>query len=232
MPRTVKLALLFALIIVALLAAASAASAAAKLTADYRFEGNFKSKIGNVPNLIASGGGGSFGTETIGGSNNGVWNFPDSVGVELHKAGRAMGDKGKTYTFVMLMNLDDVADDSYDKLVDFDNLDADEGWYIYDHSLYPYDVNNFEYEKQEVQAGKWEQIALTRNARGIVTGYVGDKRIDSARDKHKQVVLGDDKILHFLMDDSNPGEASPGAIARLRIWRSALSGKTIKHLGR
>jgi hypothetical protein len=109
----------------------------------------------------------------IGGTNNGVWDWPTGDGLKLRKATKVMGSPGKTYTFVFLVNLDTVS--SYRKLVDFDNLDADEGWYVYSESLYPYDLSHFDYSQQLIQAGTWRQITLTRNSDGVVHGFVGKK---------------------------------------------------------
>jgi hypothetical protein len=129
---------------------------------------------------------------------------------------------------VLLVELDTT--DSYRKLVDFDNLQSDEGWYEYSRSLYPYDLGDFDYDKHRIPAGKFRQIVLTRNGHALVRGYVGDETIGMARDRHKHIALGADKILHFLMDDFGSEESS-GQIARLRIFDSALSPKQVKHLG-
>ena len=229
MPRNVTLALVCALSVTASLAFVAGAGAKVKLSADYRFEDDLKSSTGSAPNLHEVGAGGLFGDAMVGGSSNGVWTWPAGDGLRLSQATKVLGSEGKTYTFVMLVNLDTV--DSYRKLVDFDNLDADEGWYVYSESLYPYDLDRFDYSKQLIQAGTWRQIALTRAESGVVRGYVGKKTIGSAKDRHKDEALGPDKILHFLMDDSG-SEETGGEIARLRIWDDALSAKKIKHLGK
>jgi hypothetical protein len=204
------------------------ASAGATLTADYRFENNFKSSGGGAPDLHEVESGGVFEDAMVGNSSNGVWTWQAGDGLRLNHATKVLGLNGRTYTFVLLVNLDEV--DSYRKLVDFDNLNADEGWYEYSESLYPYDLSEF--NRQEIQAGKWRQIALTRDEDGFVRGYVGDVRIGSARDRHRDIALGADKILHFLMDDSNVDESTGGQIARLRVWDGALSAAQVKDLGK
>jgi hypothetical protein len=228
MPRFVKLALAAGACLTASLALAAGAGANAKLTADYRFENDLKSSAGNAPRLTETGAGGTFEDELIDGSNDGVWDWTAGDGLRLKDANKVMGSKGKAYTFLLLVNLDTVS--SYRKLVDFANLNKDKGWYVYEESLYPYDIEAFDYSEQLIQAGTWRQIALTRSANGKLSGYVGDKRIDSVKDGNKQEVLGHDKILHFLQDDSNIGESTGGQIARLRIWDDALPGDKIKQL--
>jgi Concanavalin A-like lectin/glucanases superfamily len=229
MPRIVKLALVCALTAVASLALAAGVGAKAKLTADYRLEGNLKSKGVDAPNLEEVGTGSTFDEVEVRGKLNGVWTWAIDDGLRLEQATKVLGSKGKTYTIVMLVRLDDVAD--YNKIVDFDNRDADEGWYVYEGGLYPYDLH-FDYEKQVIEDEKWAQIALTRTEKGIVHGYADGKQVDGAKDKNRDVALGDDKILHFLLDDGNPAESSGGDIARLRIWDTALSKKRIKRLGK
>jgi hypothetical protein len=227
MPRIVKLALVCALTAVASLALAAGAGAEAKLTADYRFEQSFKNSANtDVPKLTETGSGGIFAVPIGGGDT--IWTWPAGDGLRLAHANRALGSDGKTYTFVMRVSLDAVS--NYRKIVDFDNLGADLGWYVYEGSLYPYDLDHVNYDKRPIEPDKFAQIAMTRNAKGVVNGYVDGKTIDDAKDKHKEVALGEDKILHFLLDDSNVAESSGGGISRLRIWDGALSKKKIKHL--
>ena len=217
-----------AVIAAAAVAAVPALASAATLEADYRFEGNLKSSGGNAPNLHEIGAGGLFGEATIGGRSDGVWSWPAGDGLRLSQATKVLGSQGKTYTFVMLVNLDAVS--GYRKLVDFDNFDKDEGWYVYSESLYPYDLGAFDSSQQLIQAGEWRQIALTRNGKGVVRGYAGKTRIGTAKDRRKHEALGSDEILHFLVDDGGSAESTGGDIARLRIWDRALAAKQIKHL--
>ena len=79
-------------------------------------------------------------------------------------------------------------------------------------------IQQLETLKQEMDAGKLKHGDYdTRLAR--VIQELRDRKLDAdrpkigaARDRHKQVALGADKILHFVMDDSNPGEASLRAV--------------------
>ena len=229
MPRIAKLALVCVLTAIGSLALAAGAGAHAKLTANYRFEGTLKSSVGDAPKLEEVASGGQFDVTPIGGHLDGIWNFPVADGLRLAHATKVLGSKGKTYTFVMLVNLDQVS--SYRKLVDFSNLNKDRGWYVYEKSLYPYDLDHFDSTDQRILAGEWRQIALTRNGKGFVHGYVDGHEIGEARDRPEHVALGSDKILHFLMDDGGTGESTAGSIARLRIWDDALSKDKIKSLG-
>jgi Concanavalin A-like lectin/glucanases superfamily len=213
-----------------LAAAVTAAPAVAntKPNADYQFEGNLKSAVAGVPNLKALGTGGAFKRPRIMGTRDGVWTWPAGDGLRLDKASKAVGAAGH-YTIAMLVNLDSV--DGYRKLVDFENLTADTGWYVYYESLYPYDLTDFDYTHQVIQAGTWRQIVLTRGKGGVVRGYVDGKKLGEAVDSAGDESLGADKVLNFLIDDQSGTEFSGGKIARLRLWDAALSGKQIKHLG-
>jgi hypothetical protein len=214
----------------------AAPSGAAKLKADYRFEHSFKSSVGSLPNLKPEGPPRTcpcarFVRAQISGSKQGAWKWLEGDGLKLRKAGKALGHNGHTYTFVMLVNLDSV--DGYRKLIDFDNLQADQGWYIYYSALYPYNLSDFDYSSQLVTAGHWRQIAVTRDRSGVVRGYVGDRKVGTADDPGNDEALGGATVLHFLIDDAVSGgrEATGGLIARLRIWDDALSSKQIKNLG-
>jgi hypothetical protein len=222
--------------VAAMLVLAVPQSGAAKLNADYRFEHNFKSSVGSPPNLQPEGPPrvcpcARFVRAEIGGSKQGAWKWLEGDGLKLRKAGKALGHNGHTYTFVMLVNLDSV--DGYRKLIDFDNLQADQGWYVYNSALYPYNLSDFDYSSQLVTAGHWRQIAVTRDKNGVVRGYVGDKKVGMADDPGNDEALGGAAVLHFLIDDAVSGgsEATGGLIARLRIWDDALSSKQIKNLG-
>jgi hypothetical protein len=114
-------------------------------------------------------------------------------------------------------------------MVDFADRQEDLGWYVYSESLYPYDLSDFDYSKEKVQAGKWRQIVFTRDGHNFARGFVDGKQIGKDRDPNKEVSLHGDQ-LHFLIDDFG-SEHSGGMIARLRIWEDAMSPKQIKHLG-
>jgi hypothetical protein len=210
------------------------ALAGPKLTADYGFENNFKSSKGNAKDLKPEGPirtcpCAKFAKETIDGKKQGVWKWPEGDGLRLDKAKSVLGGHGKTYTFAMLVNLDHVS--GYRKLIDFNDLTEDFGWYAYDRSLYPYSVSNFDYDKTPIQADNWRQIVLTRNSADIIGGYVDGQTIDKVKDRDKDVTLVSD-VLHFLLDDHlQDGEHTGGEIARLRIWDDALGPKQVKNLG-
>jgi hypothetical protein len=215
------------------MAGTAAAAAAAAPSADYRFENNFNSSGGDAKSLVPEGPirmcppCAGFEKVKVNGKKQGVWGWPEGDGLRLNKANKVLGRGGDTYTFSMLVNLDTV--DGYNKLVDFDNREEDEGWYVYEESLYPYDLSDFDYSKTPIQAGEWHQIVLTRG-HGFARGYVDGKLLGKDRDPNTEVALGTQNILHFLIDDGG-SEQSGGMIARLRIWEEALDKGDVKDLG-
>jgi hypothetical protein len=222
--RKLAIAVAAALAAAALALALPALAGAAKLKADYRFEGNFRSDAGNVPKLDKVGPGGEFVKKRVKGSRERVWRFPKGTGLRLEKAGLALGDDKGDYAFVMLVKLNDLK--GYRKLIDFDNLQADAGLYVYYGSLLPYDLAE---SQPAILFGPWVQIVMTRNASGNVKGFVDGRRVVSVDDPGNTQVVGADSVLHFLLDDGGD-EQSGGQIARLRIYDDALSARRVRDL--
>lgn len=215
------------------LALAGTATAAAP-SADYRFEGSFASAVNGAGALRPEGPSRlcppceEFDKVKVKGERQGVWRWPEGDGLRLRNADKVLGHGGKTYTISFLVNLEKV--DGYRKLVDFDDREKDEGWYVYDESLYPYDLDDFDYSEPRLEVGKWHQIVLTRDGRGFVRGYVDGKILGKDRDPDKHIALGPQNKLHFLIDDGG-SEYSGGMIARLRIWENAMDNAQVKDLG-
>jgi Concanavalin A-like lectin/glucanases superfamily len=202
-------------------------AASADLRADYRFEGNLKSAVGNVPKLAKVGSGGDFKRQRVGNKRQGVWKWPEGDGLRLNKANKAVGNGG-LYTVVMLVNLDDIED--YNKLIDWSNLADEEGLYVEDGMLDPYELDESD---PVVDARSWVQIAMARSRSENVHLYLNGRRVLTTQDPDDTQVLGADRILHFLLDDeSTEDEETGGRIARLRLWDHTLSTRKIKNLGR
>ncbi len=232
--RRVAVTALFAIAFTAVLA--PTAHAKPTLQADYQFEKNFKSDAGKAKDLKPEGPlrlcppCARFKMEKVDGKKQGVWEWPEGDGLRLEKAKPTLGGQSKTYTFALLIALNNVS--GYRKLVDFNDLTDDFGWYAYDRSLYPYSISAFDYDTTPMRAGKWRQVVLTRNSAGIVGGYVDGKLIDKVKDLDEDEILRSN-VLNFLIDDHNQdAEHSGGEIARLRIWDDALGPKQVKKLGR
>ena len=219
---------------------ALAGAASAKNTADYRFEGNFKNSSGPAADLVKFGTGGDFVKRKIGGQRQGAWKWPLGTGVQLRHAFKALDHKGRSYTFLMLINVDSISPSptGFAKLIDFDR-DEERGLYVHDGALVPYDLDE---SNPAVQAGAWYQIAMTRSKDGTVRLYIdgvcppGDiclafNPLLNRDDPDKTQVLGKKGILTFFVDDTGPMfEQSSGMVARLRIYDDPLSKKRIKQV--
>jgi hypothetical protein len=214
------------------------AMADAKPTADYQFNGNFKSSVGSAPKLKEVGPSGAFGKERIHGHKQGVWKWQEGTGLKLEHADNFLAHHGGTYTIVLLVNLDNT--DGYRKLIDFKDLHKDAGLYVQDDYLYVYDLE--ESSIPYVTASSWFQITMTRDKHGKVKAYaaqvcppmdiclVGEQLV-SVDDPDKDEALGSTRVLHFLMNDrTQSGEETGGIIGRLRLYDSALSRKKVLNL--
>ena len=86
--------------------------------------------------------------------------------------------------------------------------------------------------KAPIVAGQYEQIVLTRSAGGKLVGYVnGAKQFGLADKATGYGVIDANATLRFFIDDNVvPGEASSGAVARIRIYNGVLSAKAVKAL--
>lgn len=214
-------------------AALAPGAATAKPSADYRFEASFASSVNGATDLSPEGPDRScppcqeFDRVKVNGDRQGVWRWPTGDGLRLDRADKLLGHDGNTYTISMLVNLETV--EGYRKLVDFRDRQADEGWYAYSESLYPYDLEDFDYSNQVIHAGEWHHIVLTRDGGGFARGYVDGKLLGKDRDPNRHVALRNAGPLHFLIDDSG-AEHSGGMIARLRIWESALDKGQVNDL--
>lgn len=228
MVRMVRTAVVTAL--VGSMAAVAVPAAAVKIPnpkADYRFEGNLKSSAGKQTRLVKEGTGIRFVRKRVFGVRERVLSWPEGSGVRLNRAGRVLGSNAGTYTFVMLIKLHKV--DSYRKLIHFKDLLEDNGFYVDDGTLNAYPSG---YSAQVVQAGRWYQIALTRDSSGMVKAYLDGKRVLAIDDVDDDQVLGPDGFLRFVRDDeATETEESGGLMARLRIFSKPLTGKQLRALG-
>lgn len=201
------------------------AAATANLQADYRFEGDLNSDVGGAPKLKETAGDGSFGHDSVGDHTNGIFKYKKGTCLRLANAQKVI-KSATSYTIAMTVQLSDV--DGYNKLVDLDNQTTEYGLYVDDKTLYPYSTD---YSGEIIRAERYYDLALAREPSGQLRGYVDGRRRVQTQDPDDELVLGADKILHFLCDDEVTGtEESGGRIARLRIFDNAISDSAIRNL--
>ena len=198
------------------------------LRADYRFQHSLASSVGSPPALTKLGpAANTFGTETVDGSARTVLQFPAGNGVQLATAGTVVPHDA--YTIVALLRLRTVA--AFERLVDFKHGTSDGGLYDFNGNLVfsPSATGS----GAPLKAGKYAQVALTRDAAGVVTGYVNGTQTFSFTDAGDDGVVDAQDVLRFFRDDDElPGENSAGAVARIRLWDGPLSSAQVAALDR
>ena len=74
------------------------------------------------------------------------------------------------------------------------------------------------------------QVVLTREANGVVTGYVNGTQQFQFTDTSGIAIIDGNNSLRFFRDDGS--EASAGSVARIRIYNGALSATQVAALDR
>jgi hypothetical protein len=225
----VALAALVVLAAPFVLAAASGAAPAATLRADYQFQGTRASSVAGAPALTDVGPGkNSFATDTVLGATQQVLSFPQHNGLTLSPSSSIVSTG--SYSIVMLARLNDTG--GYRRLIDFANGTVDTGFYVHSGNLALYSATSGN-SAELVTPKAYAQIALTRDANGIVNGYVNRTRVlgpyDDSTTGAAKISPAD--VLRFFIDDAvNPGEDSAGAVARIRVYDGPLSAAEVATL--
>jgi hypothetical protein len=207
------------------------AGATTKLVADYQFQGARTSSVAGAPALVDVGGTNTFTTDTVDGHSRTVLSYPVNSGLSLTPTTGLISST--TYSIVLLVRLDSITSQAsgsqWVRLVDFLNGTSDSGLYCLNGQLqfYPYTAGT----ATPIKASQYEQIVFTRSGTGLIRGYVNGVRQFSLTDTNKEGVIDSSATLRFFIDDNAvPNEASAGAVARIRIYRGALSPRAVKHL--
>jgi hypothetical protein len=135
-----------------------------------------------------------------------------------------------SYSIVLIMEFDALGG-SYQKIIDYEDLDADEGLYIFDDSLLFYDETGE--GPTNVSPNTDFQVVLTRDSRGDeVRGYVNGVLQWTFSDSDNFAVSSLN-ILHFFVDDSDTSgtEAEAGSVDCIAIYDGSLTLSQITALG-
>lgn len=207
------------------LGAASAAASAAEV-ADYRFDLDFTSSIPGAPDLVELAPfGGVFAHEAVLGRN--AWLFPEGVGLGLDTMGLVAAGE---YSIAMQVRVSET--DPYMKLIDTSGLQSDFGFYVIGEDIGFYD-ETFGEVGGPLQPDTYYSIVVTRAANGTYTGYIDGEPRFSFNDADGYSLIPADGMLYFLRDDEATfnGENADGAIARLRLFDTALTAAEVAALG-
>jgi hypothetical protein len=194
-------------------------------TADYQFQGNLSSSVAGAPDLTYIGASHSFPSENVFGTAQTVLNFLAGSGVELTPTTSVLTNPG-IYTIVFTARIQNSAN-GFSKYVDFANGTLDAG--LYNDAMVLTFSSPTVYSPRQLLGYDYEDIALARDAAGQVRGYVNGVfqfTVDDSATQH--AVISASNALRFFVDDSvSSTEQSDGAVARLRIWDTALSDQAI-----
>jgi Ca2+-binding RTX toxin-like protein len=216
--------LLVASIAVLGLVPAQPASAAATLRADYRFQDSLASSVGSAPAIAADGTGLGFQTEDVRGVPRRVLTWPADTGFRIPGVGSILPNGTGRYTIAILFRFEEVG--AWRRIINFEPRAQDKGLYFDSGN----DLVFHDYAQDadtNVVANQYVDVLLTRNAEGIVKGYLDGQLVFSFPDTENAGVIAND--LGFMIDNST--EESPGAAARVRIWDDALSDAEVATLG-
>ena len=172
----------------------------------------------------------SFVTDTVDGESTNVLKFPYNNGLALSPTTDAIANN--VYTVVMLLNFDEA--NKARRLIDFKNGASDGG-------LYADASNRLDFRgiangaSAVIPANTYVQVALTRDADKIVTGYVNGMQQFQFTDTNNDAVIDPNNTLRFFQDNlsgGTTGEASAGSVARIRLYERALAASEIAALDR
>ena len=132
-----------------------------------------------------------------------------------------------SFTLVMDFSLDVTS--GYRKIVDFQSLGPDSGFYNYYGNLNFYPVTTS--STSVIGAGQNVQVVLTRDSiNSLVTGYVNGVQAISFTDSGNLSVFSSSANgLYFFMDDAatGMGEASGGLVSRILIFENPLTSAEV-----
>ena len=196
----------------------------ATLEADYRFNDSRASSVPGAPNLTdidtdpqtGPGNDNLFATETVTGAAQRVLTFPQGNGLSVSTAGVIPDD---SYTIAVLFRFNDTS--GYRRIVDFKAGTSDAGLYNRSGAL-----NFFGSEEgtgtpitPSAANDPYHEVLLSRDALGLVIGYVDGVEQFRFNDGSRNAVIGPDNSLSFFKDDAQvSSEESAGAVARIRLF--------------
>ena len=130
------------------------------------------------------------------------------------------------YTIELTCRLSTVT--GYRKLIDYENLTLDAGLYTLTGTLNFYPIATSTIVR--ILPDQMACITLTRDASGVLTGYVDAFQIWSVADPSNLGVVGPAaNVLRFFEDDfvTSQLEASAGVVDRIRVWDGPLTASEV-----
>lgn len=137
---------------------------------------------------------------------------------------------GGVYTIDMVFHFDKF--ENYGRIVNFSNLVGDNGFYAEKQVFRVFgSTGPVTGSKGLLTANVDSRVTLTRDAAKMFKVYQNGELVLSVADPNSITDFGDN-IAYFFRDnnDSNGGEANPGAVDYIRIYNTALSADEVKVL--
>jgi uncharacterized repeat protein (TIGR01451 family) len=202
---------------------AAPSSNAATTAGDYRFQDSLKGTVAGTPTLTNIGTGNTYVTSSVDGVNNRVLKYPVGGGVAVTPTTSLVTPT--TYSIVMLYKPLDVSG-GYHRLIDLSNGALEAGLYEISGHIYAYP--NAETPDAVLTTSKYYQIVLTHASSGLTTVYLDG--VQKLQFTDTSAYWTATNTMRFGKDNSS--EDGPGAIARLRFYKSALTSSEVKALDR
>lgn len=194
----------------------------------YNFALSLSEVNGNGPDLTPLGNMGIYVEDTLGEVGSAVkqvYRFEENSGLQFDNlaAGRFLDGN---YTLEIYFVFDEL--NSWKRVVDWKNRKTDYGAYVYNGELnfYPYVYSN----ESPVAAGEYTYYVVTRNMDDEKLIIYTDARTQiSLFDSPNDAILDNDQVLNFFHDDFVvPNEASPGAVAMIKLYNYVLDSTAIQ----
>ncbi|HEY9176646.1 MAG TPA: T9SS type A sorting domain-containing protein [Flavipsychrobacter sp.] len=168
---------------------------------------------------------GTYTFQTLAGVNKRAYNFDKGCGLVFNDSATNLLASG-SYTIEMYFKLDTIQ--GYKKLIDFDSLGVDPGFYNQNGKLVMY--NKFTSPDSVIGAGQYEYAAITRDgSTKDMYVYHNDKVIGMLNDNNDQYIYGTEKLLIFFKDDKGTnGEQTGGSVGLIHISNYVMDSTTIK----
>jgi len=146
--------------------------------------------------------GNTFVSDNVDGAVNTVLKFPVNNGVALSPITGAISNN--VYTIVMLCKFDEA--NKVRRLIDFKNSTSDNGLYASaDNKLR---FNPSATGANNLAAGSYVQVALSRDANGLTTGYLNGTQQFQFTDTNNNAVIDSNNTLRFFQDNLSGGNTA------------------------
>jgi hypothetical protein len=194
-------------------------------TADYQFQNNLHSSIGNPPDLSNIAAGNNFVSDIVDGLPQTVYRFPQGSSVALSNANGVIPTN--IYTIVLLFSFDNVS--GWRRILDVKNPVSNNGLYTLNGQLYFYPTGPS--GSSNIVAGNYAQVVMTRDASSNVVAYLNGVQQFSLVDNANYATLaGSPQLLRFFKDDTT--EDASGTIARIRLYDKVMPPAQVATLDR